>query len=88
MKTEHPPSSKKKETEQPPLARSRTSKKFVVDMESYKPRDWDYQSPKHQIRPPFVLGRSKKRSAKPPQSDFPVFIIQSQQLVLILIKEN
>ena len=73
MKTEHPPSSKKKETEQPPLARSRTSKKFVVDMESYKPRDWDYQSPKHQIRPPFVLGRSKKRSAKPPQSDFPVF---------------
>ena len=47
--------------------------KNIVDIESYKPRDWDYQSPKHQIRPPFVLGRCKKRIKAPSQKEFPVF---------------
>ena len=57
-----------------PLERSRTSRKMIeVDMERYKPRDWDYQSPKHMIRPPFVLGRSKRRIASPLQNEFPVF---------------
>ena len=47
--------------------------KNIVDIESYKPRDWDYQSPKHQIRPPFILGRCKKRIKAPSQKEFPVF---------------
>ena len=47
--------------------------KNIVDIESYKPRDWDYQSPKHQIRPPFVLGRCKRRIKAPSQKEFPVF---------------
>ena len=60
--------------QQPPLQRSRTTKKMVdIDLEKYKPRDWDYQSPKHQIRPQFELGRSKKRIANPSQKEFPVF---------------
>ena len=58
----------------PPLLRSRTSKKMVdIKLERYKPRDWDYQSPKHQIRPQFVMGRSKKRLPVPSQQEFPVF---------------
>ena len=65
---------KPKENKKKPLERSRTSRKMIeVDMERYKPRDWDYQSPKHQIRPPFVLGRSKRRIASPLQNEFPVF---------------
>ena len=65
---------KPKENKKKPLERSRTSRKMIeVDMERYKPRDWDYQSPKHQIRPPFVLGRCKRRIASPLQNEFPVF---------------
>ena len=57
-----------------PIKRSRTHKKMIyVNIEKYKPRDWDYQSPKHQIRPQFVLGKSKKRVANPSQKEFPVF---------------
>ena len=58
----------------PPLLRSRTSKKIAdIKLDSYKPRDWDYQSPKHQIRPQFVMGKSKKRIPVPCQQEFPVF---------------
>ncbi len=45
----------------PPLLRSRTSSKIVeIKLDRYKPRDWDYQNPKHQVIPQFVLGRYKK----------------------------
>jgi len=46
---------------QPPLRRSRTYRKMVdIKLERYKPRDWDYQNPKHQIIPHFMLGRYKR----------------------------
>ena len=57
---------------QPPLKRSRTQQKaFNVLFEIYKPRDWDYQNPKHQIIPEFVLGKSKKRIPEPRHNYFP-----------------
>lgn len=37
----------------------------------YSPRDWDYQNPRHQIRPEFVLGKSKKRLPEPHHNYFP-----------------
>ena len=47
---------------QPPLLRSRTHKKLVdIKLDNYRPRDWDYQNPKHQVLPHFVLGRYKHR---------------------------
>ena len=59
---------------QPPLLRSRTNNKMVdIKLERYKPRDWDYQSPKHQLRPQFVLGRSKKRAKNLSQKEFKIF---------------
>ena len=43
------------------LLRSRTAQKTIfVKMDRYKPRDWDYQNVKHQIKPHFKLGKSKK----------------------------
>ena len=58
----------------PPLLRSRTNNKMVdVKIGDYKPRDWDYQNIKHQLRPRFVLGRSKKRVANPAQKEFTAF---------------
>ena len=33
-----------------------------IDLEKYKPRDWDYQSPKHQIRPQFEEKIRAKKS--------------------------
>ena len=58
----------------PPLLRSRTNYKMVdIKLDRYKPRDWDYLSPKHQLRPRFVLGRSKKRIPNPSQREFKIF---------------
>jgi len=57
---------------QPPLKRSRTQQKALnVLFDIYKPRDWDYQNPKHQIIPEFVLGKSKKRIPEPRHNYFP-----------------
>ena len=57
-----------------PLLRSRTSQKTIfVKMDRYKPRDWEYQNIKHQIRPQFKLGKSKKRSTNLSQKEFTVF---------------
>ena len=57
---------------QPPLKRSRTNQKMSnVLFEIYKPRDWGYQNPKHQITPEFVLGKSKKRIPEPRHNYFP-----------------
>ena len=54
--------------------RSRSfGKTTYVQMKRYKPRDWGYQSPKHQILPQFVMGHSKKRIPVPKQEEFPVF---------------
>ena len=59
---------------QRPLLRSRTSQKIPdIKLDRYKPRDWDYQSPNHQLRPQFVLGRSKKRAVNLSQKEFTVF---------------
>ena len=56
-----------------PLLRSRTQKKMVdIKLDRYKPRDWDYQSPKHQILPHHELGRGKKRVANPSPRDYPL----------------
>ena len=56
----------------PPLLRSRTHSKYLnVKFDIYKPRDWDYQNPKHQVRPEFVLGKSKKRVPEPSHNYFP-----------------
>ena len=58
----------------PPLLRSRTAEKLIdVQLDHYKARDWGYQSPKHQVKPHFVLGKSKKRSTNLAQKDFSVF---------------
>ena len=57
---------------QPPLKRSRTNQKNSNNMfDTYKPRDWGYQNPKHQITPEFVLGKSKKRIPEPRHNYFP-----------------
>ena len=59
---------------QKPLLRSRTSQKMIeVKMDRYKPRDWDYQNIKHQIKPHFRLGKSKKRAINMSQRDFTIF---------------
>ena len=59
---------------QRPLLRSRTSQKIPdIKLDRYKPRDWDYQSPKHQLRPQFILGRSKKRAINLSQKEFTIF---------------
>ena len=59
---------------QRPLFRSRTSQKIPdIKLDRYKPRDWDYQSPKHQLRPQFVLGRFKKRAVNLSQKEFSIF---------------
>ena len=56
-----------------PLLRAKTHKKMVdIKMDRYKPRDWDYQSPKHQILPHHELGRGKKRVANPSPRDYPL----------------
>ncbi len=56
------------------LLRSRTAQKTIfVKMDRYKPRDWDYQNVKHQIKPHFKLGKSKKRSTNISQKEFTVF---------------
>ena len=60
-------------TTKAPLLRARTHKKKVdIKMDRYKPRDWDYQSPKHQILPHHELGRGKKRVANPSPRDYPL----------------
>ena len=57
---------------QPPLLRSRTHfKVFNIKLDGYAPRDWDYQNPRHQIRPEFVLGRYKKKTFFPVNKDYP-----------------
>ena len=57
---------------QPPLKRSRTNQKMSNNLfDTYKPRDWGYQNPKHQITPEFVLGKSKKRIPEPRHNYFP-----------------
>ena len=57
----------------PPLKRSRTQLKEEnnAQFDLYRPRDWDYQNPKHQIRPEFVLGKSKRRLPEPHHNYFP-----------------
>ena len=56
------------------ILRSRSYKRPIyVYMDKYKPRDWGYQSPKHQIIPNFVMGHYKKRIPVPEQEEFPVF---------------
>ena len=61
-----------------PESKSLRSKSYgkttYVQMNKYKPRDWDYQSPKHQIIPNFIIGRYKKRIPVPKQEEFPVFL--------------
>ena len=61
-----------------PESKSVRSKSYgkttYVQMNKYKPRDWDYQSPKHQIIPNFIIGRYKKRIPVPKQEEFPVFL--------------
>jgi hypothetical protein len=49
------------------------AKTTYVQMEKYKPRDWGYQSPKHQIIPHFIIGHYKRRIPTPKQEEFPVF---------------
>ena len=49
------------------------AKTTYVHMDKYKPRDWDYQNTRHQIIPPFVIGRYKRRIPPPKQEEFPVF---------------
>ena len=57
---------------QAPLKRSRTHKTVIdIKMDGYAPRDWDYQNPRHQIRPEFVLGRYKKKTFFPINKDYP-----------------
>ena len=59
---------------QPNKLRSKTYKKTTyVQMDKYKPRDWGYQSTKHQIIPEFIMGHYKKRIPAPKQEEFPVF---------------
>ena len=59
---------------QPALIRSRTRPQmFDVKLDHYKPRDWGYQSPKHQIKPYLVLGKGKKRSINLSQKNFTIF---------------
>ena len=54
--------------------RSKTSKKpQYVQMNKYKPRDWDYQNTRHMIIPKFVIGHYKKRVETPKREEFPVF---------------
>ena len=54
--------------------RSKSYKKTTfVQMDKYKPRDWGYQSTKHQIIPEFIMGHYKKRIPIPKQEEFPVF---------------
>ena len=56
------------------IKRSKTyAKTTYVHMDKYKPRDWDYQNTRHQIIPPFVIGRYKRRIPPPKQEEFPVF---------------
>ena len=56
------------------IKRSKTyAKTTYVHMDKYKPRDWDYQNTRHQIIPPFVIGRYKRRILPPKQEEFPVF---------------
>ena len=58
----------------PSINRPKTyAKTTYVHMDKYSPRDWDYQSPKHQIKPKFVMGHYKKRIQPPNQAEFPVF---------------
>ena len=58
----------------PALIRSRTRQQmFDVQLDHYKPRDWGYQSPKHQIKPYLVLGKGKKRSINLSQKNFTIF---------------
>ena len=55
-----------------PLRRSRTYKKIIdIKIDGYAPRNWDYQNPKHQIRPEFVLGRYKRKTFFPINKDYP-----------------
>ena len=57
----------------PPLLRSRRHQKMVdIKFGTYKPRDWEYLNVKYQLRPQFVLGKSKKRLKGPPQLDNPI----------------
>jgi hypothetical protein len=60
-----------------PQSNKLRSKSYVkttyVQMEKYKPRDWGYQSPKHQIIPHFIIGHYKRRIPTPKQEEFPVF---------------
>ena len=59
---------------QPVINRSKTHKKIIyVQIDKYSARDWDYQNPRHQIIPKFVLGQYKKRIQTPKQTEFPVF---------------
>ena len=46
----------------------------MVDIKfgTYKARDWEYLNVKYQLRPQFVLGKSKKRIKGPPQLDNPI----------------
>jgi len=54
--------------------RSKTNKKpQYVQMNKYKPRDWDYQNTRHMIIPKFVIGHYKKRVEIPKREEFPVF---------------
>ena len=56
------------------IKRSKTyAKTTYVHVDKYKPRDWDYQNTRHQIIPPFVIGRYKRRIPPPKQEEFPVF---------------
>ena len=61
-------------TESKSLRSKSYGKTTYVQMNKYKPRDWDYQSPKHQIIPNFIIGRYKKRIPVPKQEEFPVFL--------------
>ena len=57
----------------PPLLRSRKHYKMVdIKFGTYKPRDWEYLNIKYQIRPQFVLGKSKRRLKGRPQLDNPI----------------
>ena len=56
------------------IIRSKTYKKpQYVQMNKYKPRDWDYQNTRHMIIPKFVIGHYKKRVQIPKREEFPVF---------------
>ena len=66
-----PPIKRPKEQQKEQKEKNEQKEDKISTFDNYKPRDWGYQNPKHQIRPEFVLGKSKKRLPEPRHNYFP-----------------